>query len=279
MKVHKKYIAALAIAMTIPAFSAGATAGKLFVGADVRSFNNTLPDILGVVSVSGAAFVSQTNYNTTFHINGLTDVSGQNFLYAGDPFSGKINKVSYTGSLLGSISVPGIQTGCCNEDMIWTGTSLYHGQFGNGIQRIDITTGAILSNQSQPDVVGMSYVGGKIWITHWGARQVGIWDPVTNVFTAQFSTPNNAGGLAYDAADHILWVGMEGGSIVPYSLTGTALNGGFRPFGGITDTIDGLAFLGEATAPEPSAWALMLLGFGGLGVALRSSRQRKATLG
>ena len=270
--------ATIAVAISAYMIPAAANAGTLFIGADVKSFSGSLPDQLGVATVSGATLVSETNHATTFHINGLTDVSGQNYLYAGDPFSGKINKVSYTGTLLGTISVPGIATGCCNEDMIWTGTKLYHGQYGNGIQLIDTTTGAILSNQSQPDVVGMSYVGGDIWITHWGAHQVGIWNPITNAFTAKFSTPSTAGGLAYDAAGGVMWVGLGGGSVVPYTLGGVALNAGFKPFGDNPDTIDGLAFLGEAShgVPEPSAWALLLAGFGGIGAALRSRRKRVA---
>ncbi|THD59563.1 PEPxxWA-CTERM sorting domain-containing protein [Phenylobacterium sp.] len=165
--------------------------------------------------------------------------------------------------------------------MIWTGTELYHAQYGNGIQQIDINTGQVLSNQSQPDVVGMSFVGGQIWITQWSGREVGIWNPTTNAFTPEFSTPSNAGGLAYDPTDGIMWVGLEGGSVVPYTLAGVQLNGGFQPFGEIDDTIDGLAFLGESAPsngggggiPEPSSWALMVLGFGGLGAALRSRRR------
>ncbi|HZZ30512.1 MAG TPA: PEPxxWA-CTERM sorting domain-containing protein [Phenylobacterium sp.] len=265
----------LAAALGWSALAASASAGTLFIGSDERSFDGVLPDQLGVAQITGANLVSQTNYATSFHINGLTDVSGQNYLYAGDPSGGEINKVSYTGQLLGTIAVPGIATACCNEDMIWTGTQLYHAQYGDGIQQIDINTGAVLSNQAQPDVVGMSYVGGQIWITHWGAHEVGIWDPTTNTFTAEFSTPSTAGGLAYDAADGIMWVGLGGGSVVPYTLGGVALNAGFKPFGDIGDTIDGLAFLGEATGggvPEPSTWALMLLGFGSLGAALRNRR-------
>ena len=60
-------------------------------------------------------------------------------------------------------------TTCCNEDMIWTGTQLYHAQYDNGIQLIDVTTGTILSTQPQPDVVGMAFANGQIWITHWGS--------------------------------------------------------------------------------------------------------------
>jgi hypothetical protein len=257
---------AAAVMASIPATSA--MAGTLFVGSDSRTFDGVLPDVLGVVTTNGANFVSQVNHDTTFHINGMTDVSGQNFLYAGDPFGGVINKVSYTGALLGSVASP-IATGCCNEDMIWTGSALYHAQFNDGIQLIDVTTGNVLSDQPMPDVVGMSYVGGDIWISQWAGRTVGIWNPVTDAYTPMFSTPDNAGGLAYDRINHVMWVGMEGGSVVPYTLAGVQINAGFQPFGPTPDTIDGLAYLSEARVPEPSVWAMALAGFGLLGAALR----------
>jgi hypothetical protein len=265
--MKRSVLSALALAFTLVAGSA--SAGTLFIGTDENTFNNVLPDQLGVATVNGANFVSSTVYSTTFHINGLTDVSGQNFLYAGDPFSNNINTVSYTGTLISSTPIAGMETRCCNEDMIWTGTQLYHAQYANGIQLIDLTTGTILSTQSQPDVVGMAYAHGQIWITLWASREVGIWDPTTNIFTPEFSTPSNAGGLAFDPSSDTMWVGLAGGTVVPYTLAGVALNAGFQPFGPTSsgDTIDGLAFLGEATGgvPEPSTWAMMLLGFAVLG--------------
>ena len=202
------------ILLTFAPIAGPASAGTLFIGTDENSFNGVTPDQLGVATVNGANLVSVTNNPTAFDINGLTDVSGQNFLYAGDPFSNAINTVSYTGALIASTPITGMATNCCNEDMIWTGTQLYHAQFGNGIQLIDLTTGTILSTQSQPDVVGMAFANGQIWITHWGARRRHL-DPVTNTFTFEFSTPTAAGGLAYDPTDGIMWVGLGGGTVVP----------------------------------------------------------------
>ena len=269
----------LATAGTVWLFAATLTgpaaAGTLFVGTDQATFDGVLPDQLGVATVNGANFVSQNTYATDFHINGMTDVSGQNFLYAGDPFSGNINTVSYTGVLLGSTPIAGMATTCCNEDMIWTGSNLYHGSFGTGIQLIDLGSGSIAQTfTNQTDVVGMAFVGSTIWITHWAGQQVGTWDPNTDTFTPVFTTPSNAGGLAYDPVANLIWVGLQGGNVVPYTLAGVALNGGFQPFGQISDTIDGLAFLGEAT-PVPEPVTLSLFGAGLAGAVAMRRRKKK----
>ena len=89
----------------------------------------------------------------------------------------------------------------------------------------------------------MANVAGQVWISKWNGRTVGTWNPLTNVYTPVFSTPSNAGGIAFDPDSNILWVGLQGGLVVPYTLAGVALNGGFLPFGSISQTIDGLTFL------------------------------------
>jgi hypothetical protein len=81
----------------------------------------------------------------------------------------------------------------------------------------------------------------QIWITKWGGRQVGTWDPATNTFTPRFTTPADAGGLAWDSKSRVLWVGLQGGTVVPYHLNGTPYNAGFQPFGPLGgETVDGL---------------------------------------
>ena len=68
-----------------------------------------------------------------------------------------------------------------------------------------------------------------------------------------FNTPANAGGLAYDAGAGVVWVGLQGGMVVPYDVTGLQLDPGFQPFGAIDETIDGLEFVCAPTVTAPSA--------------------------
>lgn len=256
----------------------GNGSGTLFVGTDQEEFTGTSlpvvgPDRLGRFQTSGPNVVGGTIIVTNYPINGMGDAGG--FLYAGDPLSNFIRRISYDGVLLGSTVAAFLPT-CCSEDMIFDGQLLYHAHFPSVIELINPNTGAVVQTFPQTDVVGMTFVGGgddgdddngddgaavgalpsaddddddgggsgqQIWITKWGARQVGTWDPATNTFTPRFTTPTNAGGLAWDSGSRVLWVGLQGGQVVPYRLDGTPLNAGFQPFGPIPNTIDGLEFV------------------------------------
>lgn len=263
-----KYAALLAFALS----SSTTFAGTLFIGTDTEEFGNLNVSYLVKATVDGANYVSQVNIPLDFDLNGLGD--GPGYLYAGQPDSNTLRTIDYDGNLLTSVSA-GFPSACCNEEMQFAGGNLYHAHWSDNIQRIDPVTGAVLQTYPRPQVVGMALVGSTIWITNWGANQVGTWDPSTNVFTPLFTTPELAGALAYDPDSGILWVGQLGGNVVPYTLAGVALNAGFQPFSFLNvsiDTIDGLTFQGEGSQiPEPATLALLGLALAGLGF----SRRRK----
>ena len=254
-------LSVMCFALAAPVF-----AGTLFIGSDTEDFAGTLPDHLIKASVTGSTFNSQTVINLDFHLNGLGDAPG-NILYAGEPVNNNLKTVDYNGNLLSSIAAPGIPNGsCCNEELQLANGVLYHAHYSDVIEALNPTTGALIANYSQPDVVGMALVGSTLWISKWNGRSVGTWNPATNTYTEMFSTDTaarnggqNTGALAYDPTNSILWIGFAGGDVVPYTLSGVKLNAGFQPLGSIPDTIDGLTFLGEGSqTPEPGT--LMTIG-------------------
>jgi hypothetical protein len=257
-----RLMAVAAVASGLIASAAPAGAGTLFIGTDTEEFQGTGTSYLIKATVSGANFVSQTNIVLDYPLNGLGD--GPGFLYSGDPNSNTLRTIDYNGGLLTSVAA-GFANSCCNEEMQFAGGKLYHAHYSDNIQQIDPTTGAVIQTFAQDSVVGMALVGGTIWITNWGAQEVGTWDPLTNIFLPVFTTPDLAGALAYDPDSGILWVGQLGGQVVPYTLAGVALNAGFNPIAALNlgvpiDTVDGLTFLGEGTQPTPEPASLGLFG-------------------
>lgn len=269
-------------------------AGILYVGADVEDFAGGLPagsgmDRLGVVSTNGASVNSSNIIVTDFLLNGMADADGK--LLTGTPQNNTLNTVSFDGILLNSIAASGIpNNACCNEEMLFVpqaggGQKLYHANWspsldGNaGIREIDPLTGVQLNYFAMTDVVGMALINDEIWISRWSAKEIGIWDPNTNTFNVQFDLDDlgltglgNAGALAYDPFEEVLWLGSQGGRITPFDLSGNQLGDSYLPFGAMNQTIDGLTFLGEVSkVPEPASLALLSLGVICLGFSRRGA--------
>lgn len=227
----------------------------LFCGTDESGFDGMNGE-LAIVRTSGPHILGSAQvYNLDVPVNGISFDSS--FLWAGQPE----DVGSVAGNTLRHISIslpptvistiePGsnsFSAECCNEQMLEFKGILFHVHYGTGIQLLAIDSSGdseVTQTYSQTDAVGIATDGVKIWISLWSNKQVGTWDPATNTFTSMFSTPSNAGGLAWDVANHVLWVGMEGGSVLPYDAAGKQLGPGFQPFGNTgSDTIDGVALV------------------------------------
>lgn len=68
---------------------------------------------------------------------------------------------------------------------------------------------------------------------------------------------------------------LNGNNTLSFSYTGAAQGTGDEAWGINTATVTGNAF---NPVPEPSAWALMIVGFGAVGGALRSRRKVRTAL-
>jgi hypothetical protein len=270
----RRGVAGWVAALGVASLATSASAGTLFMGTDTEEFNGLSTSFLIVATTNGANFVSQFAIPLNYPLNGLGD--GPGFLYAGDPESNTLRTIDYNGNLLTSVTA-GFPNSCCNEEMQFDNGNLYHAHWGDNIQQIDPGNGAVIKTYDQGDVVGLALVGSTMWATHWGAHQVGTWDPSSNVFTPVFSTPDDAGALAYDPGAGILWVGQLGGMVVPYDLLGNQLGPGFNAIAPLNlgvpiDTVDGMTFKGEGTqTPEPTT--LLLVGSGLMGFGIRRRRR------
>lgn len=228
---------------------------RLVCGTDAFAFGGMAESLAGV-RTDGPTIVSKVEiFNLDFPVNGISPAYGH--VVSGQPqdvgdAAGNILRE------LGDFAPPHIiltvpagsnsfSADCCNEQMVQASDGkFYHAHYSDAIQQLGLENGqsVVLQTFPQADVVGMASDGVSIWITKWGEGQVGKWDPATNVFTPVFSTPNSAGGLAWDVVNGVLWVGMSGGSVIPYDATGKQLGNGFQPFGNIgSNTVDGLAFV------------------------------------
>ncbi len=266
------------LSIFLSSFTTGAShAGVLIAARDTEDFANSVAnggfDQLAKTMTVGSTAGATTLINTSYQVNGIGDGGG--FLFAGSAVLNNFVKIDYDGNLLAPAGTSnGFRNTCCNEDIAYdpATNTVYRGLYSDSIVAVNGTTGDQIALFAQTDVVGMAHVNGEIWITKWNSREVGSWNPVGNVYTKKFDTDGvggiggPAGGLAFDPFEQILWIGFGGGVVAPWSLTGTRLGDGYKPFGDIGNTIDGLVFLGEAqTVPEPGS--LILLFAAGLGAA------------
>lgn len=252
----KSLACAVALVLTGQVLRASQPA-RLYCGTDESGFEGMNGQV-AVVLTNGAVAGTPTLFTVAFPLNGLTYLPAEGELLAGQPedVGAAVGNTLRTLTLavppqLKETILPGpnsFSASCCNEQTVRGPDGVdYHAHYSDVIQSIELGAARkskVLQTFTQTDVVGLASDGVKIWISKWTERLVGTWDPATNTFTAVFSTPNNAGALAWDTQNGVLWVGMEGGFVIPYNASGQQLNAGFEPFGPAgADTIDGLAFV------------------------------------
>lgn len=276
-------LAALATGVAVSNSALGvptATGATLYISTDHDVFGGGSGGHIAVTHTSGATVINTNVLTTSFPVNGLALGAGNAFFYAGNPDTNILRTSSLTGSQLSSVTGTFPNT-CCNEAMVFDGTNLWHVFYHGEIDKLNPSTGAVISTFAQSGMVGITLVGSTLWLSDYDTGDIGTWNPGTNTFTPVFNTgvDSGPGAMAFDPANNILWIGFVGGSVVPFSLSGTALNAGFQPFGDISDDeIDGMALASGTTppptTPAPPALLLYLTGLAGLAMFLAISRRR-----
>ncbi len=151
-------------------------------------------------------------------------------------------------------------------------------------------TGAVLGAGYELD--GGDFVSNP---SGWGGGVVFVdWDEVTNIITLRsqdtwdFQTYSLAiSNVLFDRAQTITGISLlsnnltTGGVVPSFSFTGNSINidyarqQTFNFTGGTASFQVTLGDVGSAV-PEPATWAMMIIGFGAVGSAVRSSRRRNA---
>jgi hypothetical protein len=119
------------------------------------------------------------------------------------------------------------------------------------------TTDPLIDNFRYADVAPLTLQAGTYFI---GATWLSGDDP--NVFTGDPGTVTTVPQISYDAAAY-----ASGGVLADPTSIVTAAQGYFGPN------------LLISSVPEPATWAMMVIGFGGLGAALRSRRRSARAAG
>jgi len=195
-------------------------------------------------------FVTNTDLGTVFTVAGASGLAtmawdGHNF-YIGD-YSGTNNvyKYSITGTLLQTIPLS---------------------KCGGYCDGLEYANGHLVSNR---------YDGG-----YGGANTYDVYDLNGNLLTAALITGHDTSGntgIAFDGTDYYI-SNIFDNTISVYSSTGAYLHDIKLQTGGYPTLVEDLSvnYSQVIGVPEPAAWALMLIGLGSVGGALRSRRRTAA---
>jgi hypothetical protein len=96
----------------------------------------------------------------------------------------------------------------------------------------------------------------------------------------QYYTGNSYGPTGYEGPNTSFSVVDNSNGTVNFLNGGVAANGGTAWFTLEEDlaNVSGGVLVSTGSVPEPSTWAMMLLGFAGIGVAARTRRKRQLAI-
>ena len=150
----------------------------------------------------------------------------------------------------------------------WTHTTNLLVAGGLGDQHSGSHSVAFGSAEASPDTLSqtLATVAGTTYLlTYWYANQLDLSGPPSNLFSSSFDgIPLNAVGQATDFGYTFVSIAIDAStSSTVLSFSGYNVTGFFN--------LDDVSVIGAAQdgVPEPAIWALLLVGFGGVGMAMR----------
>jgi PEP-CTERM motif len=263
MQIESRYLAvalgAFMIACTVA--PSARSAEFLMVGTDTNA--------------SAAEYSLSGTFLGTFGPTGATGTAfdGVGHVFIAYPSLEQIKEFNGSGTLLNTIS-----TGAAfPEDLTYAGGSLFvSGAFSGTIERIDPSTGTVLSSFSAPFGTGLASDGSFLYTSD-GFSGVGVITKRMFDGTVISTISTGFGGnlsLARDPSDGSFYISLID-SISHYDAAGNFLGSFATPDSPYYH--DGLDVGSFGAVPEPSTWAMMVLGFAGLGFA-GYRRSRKGAL-
>ena len=295
----------LSLIVTIPGFSApGTPTGVSFNSTGAFDVTNgvktgssdflfatedgTIDGWAPSVSTSNAFIAVNNNHGGTGAVyKGLTmaSIGSSNFLYVANFRAGDVEMYNSSFGLVGTFTDPGVAPGYAPFDVQNLGGDLYvtfalqdaakhddvagagHGYVdvfspsGTLLRRL-VSLGGEVNSPWGLDIApkGFGTFGGDLLVGNFGDGTISAFNPLTGTFEGKLLGGNGMPIVEGDLWGLINGNGGSGGN--PNDVYFTA---------GISHEAEGL-FGSINFVPEPGAWALMLVGFGWAGAALRRSR-------
>jgi len=130
---------------------------------------------------------------------------------------------------------------------------------------------ALFNASNAFSVMGITYdsANNSLWVSGWSNNKISDYS-LTGVLLTSFTVPvSDIASLAYDQTDGTLWFGTQhdlGSSRTLYQYSTAGLQLSTAQYSGLAnDNFLGGEFALSSAVPEPSTWAMMILGFAGIG--------------
>ena len=239
-----------------------ASAGTLYLGTD-SSIGG--PGLLGIFTSSGAAVTLKTSVNPADgrSFNGIGEGIGLTGIVTGG-WGKEFDTRNLAGGLISQSDNFFTPYPSVNEDFAGNGSKVWRVVYGPSIYLLnaDGSTNETHTLGGASGLVGLTFAGSQLWASDFNTGTVGIVDTSLDTYTPVFTPgdlPAEVGGLAYDAAGGVLWIGSQG-VIAPFNLAGVRQGANVDTTAqlGVGASIDGLAFM--ADVPEPGTLALFGVG-------------------